>query len=191
MYLCVRGIQFNNADCYLRVCTKPGKSSLMYFCVRGIQFNNADCYLRACTKLGKSSVMYLYVRGIQFNNADCYLCVCTKPGKSSVMYLCVRGIQFNNADCYLRACTKPGKSSLMYLCVRGIVTKPVPSQECERSCTCVLGVSLPSLYQARNVSSHVFVCQGYRYQACTKPGKLAIMYKCVRGIDIVSSFYHF
>ena len=28
----------------------------------------------------------------------------------------------------------------MYLCVRGIVTKPVPIQESERSCICVLGV---------------------------------------------------
>jgi hypothetical protein len=61
----------------------------------------------------------------------------------------------------------------MYLCVRGIATKPVPSQERERSCICVLGVSsqeherssicvlgvsLPSLYQARNVQGHVFVC---------------------------------
>jgi hypothetical protein len=36
----------------------------------------------------------------------------------------------------------------MYLCVRGIVAKPVPSQESEMSYICVLGVSLPSLYQA-------------------------------------------
>ena len=40
----------------------------------------------------------------------------------------------------------------MYLCVRGI---NVPSQESERSCICVLGVSM---YQARKVSGHVFVC---------------------------------
>jgi hypothetical protein len=33
----------------------------------------------------------------------------------------------------------------------GIVTKPVPSQENDWSCICVLGVSLPSLYQARKV----------------------------------------
>ena len=33
----------------------------------------------------------------------------------------------------------------MYLCVRGIVTKPVPSQESERSCICVLGVSILNL----------------------------------------------
>jgi hypothetical protein len=30
----------------------------------------------------------------------------------------------------------------MYLCVRGIVTKPVPIQESERSCICVLGESV-------------------------------------------------
>jgi hypothetical protein len=55
----------------------------------------------------------------------------------------------------------------MYLCVRGIATKPVPSQEDERSCICVLEVSLPSLYQARKVRGHVFV--------------LEVMYLCVRG----------
>jgi hypothetical protein len=66
------------------------------------------------------------------------------------MYLCVRGIV-----------TKPvpsQESAVMYLYVRGIVNKPVPSQESEWSCICVLGVSLPSLYQARTVSGHVFVC---------------------------------
>jgi len=40
----------------------------------------------------------------------------------------------------------------MYLCVSGIVTKPVSSQESERSCICVLVVALPSLYQARKVN---------------------------------------
>jgi hypothetical protein len=35
----------------------------------------------------------------------------------------------------------------VYLCVRGIVTKPVPSQESEWSCICVLGV-FPGLVQA-------------------------------------------
>ena len=74
----------------------------------------------------------------------------------------------------------------MYMCVGGIVTKPAPSQESEWSCICVLGVSLPSLYQARKVSGHVYVCWGYqtrkvsghvyvrwgyRYQACAKPGR--------------------
>jgi hypothetical protein len=33
----------------------------------------------------------------------------------------------------------------MHVCVRGIVTKPVLSQESERSCMCVLGVSILSL----------------------------------------------
>ena len=78
----------------------------------------------------------------------------------------------------------------MYLCVKGIVTKPVSSQESERSCICVLWVSLPSLYQARKVRGHVFVCYGYRYLPCTKPGKWAIMYLCVKGIDC-ASFYDF
>jgi hypothetical protein len=41
---------------------------------------------------------------------------------------------------------------LMYLCVRGIVTKPVPSQERDRSCICVLGVLVLC------VRGHVFVC---------------------------------
>jgi hypothetical protein len=39
------------------------------------------------------------------------------------------------------------------------------------SCICVLGVSLPSLYQDRKVIGHVYVCWGYRYQAWTKTGK--------------------
>jgi hypothetical protein len=28
-------------------------------------------------------------------------------------------------------------------------------------------------------------------QCCTKPGKLAVMYMCVRGIDLVSFYYRF
>jgi hypothetical protein len=42
---------------------------------------------------------------------------------------------------YWSVCTKSGMWAVMYLCVRGIVTKPVPSQETERSCICVLDVS--------------------------------------------------
>ena len=87
---------------------------------------------------------------------------------------------------HYQACTKPGKWVVMYLCVRCIVTKPVPSQESEWSCICVLGVSLPSPYQAWKVSGHVSVCQGYRYQACTQPGKWVVMYLCVRGSDFAS-----
>ena len=44
----------------------------------------------------------------------------------------------------------------MYLCVR-LSEVPVSSQESERSCICVLGL-VKSLYQARKVSGHVFVC---------------------------------
>ena len=43
------------------------------------------------------------------------------------------------------------------MCARGIVTKPVPSQESDWSCICVLGVSIPNLYQARKGSGHVCV----------------------------------
>ena len=43
------------------------------------------------------------------------------------------------------------------MCFKGIVTKPVPSQESERSNICVLVVSLPSRYQARKVRGHIFV----------------------------------
>jgi hypothetical protein len=57
------------------------------------------------------------------------------------MFLCVRGIVVPSQESE-RSC----------FCVRGIV---VPSQESERSCFCVLGVSL---YQARKLSDHVFVC---------------------------------
>ena len=41
---------------------------------------------------------------------------------------------------------------MFFVCVRGI---GVPSQESKQSCIYVLGVSL---YQARRVGSHVFVC---------------------------------
>ena len=41
--------------------------------------------------------------------------------------------------------------------VLGLLILPVPSQESERSCICVLGL-LICLYQARRVSGHVFVC---------------------------------
>ena len=41
------------------------------------------------------------------------------------------------------------------------IVVPVPSQESVRSCICVLGVSFPSLYQARKVCGHVFVCYDY------------------------------
>ena len=51
----------------------------------------------------------------------------------------------------------------IFLCFKGIATKPVPSQESERSYICVLGVSLPSLN-------------------CTKPGTLDVIYLCFRGI---------
>ena len=44
----------------------------------------------------------------------------------------------------------------MYLRVR-VTEVPVSSQESEQSCICVLGL-LKCLYQARKVSSHVFVC---------------------------------
>ena len=40
------------------------------------------------------------------------------------------------------------------MCFKGIVTKPVPSQESERSYICVLGVSLPSQESER---SHICV----------------------------------
>ena len=40
----------------------------------------------------------------------------------------------------------------MYLCVRGI---NVPIQGSEQLCVCVLEVSM---YQTREVNSHVFVC---------------------------------
>ena len=68
---------------------------------------------------------------------------------------------FNPATFYCSYCTKPGKCAVMYFCVRGIVAKPAPSQESMRSCICVLGVSFPSLYQARKVCGHVLVCYDY------------------------------
>jgi hypothetical protein len=52
----------------------------------------------------------------------------------------------------------PSVSFNVYLTPLHFINVPVPSQESERSCICVLRVSLPSLYQARKVSGHVFVC---------------------------------
>ena len=57
----------------------------------------------------------------------------------------------------------------MYLCVRGIVTKPVPIQESDRSCICVLrvqesdrsGIYMLGVQESicvLGVTGHVFVC---------------------------------
>jgi hypothetical protein len=50
----------------------------------------------------------------------------------------------------------------MYLCVRGVdfIEVPVPRQESEQWCICVLEVSilLKCLYQGMQMSSRVFVC---------------------------------
>jgi hypothetical protein len=66
-------------------------------------------------------------------------------------------------DCSLPwiQCTNPGKWAVMYLCVRGI---NVSIQGSEQSCICVLEVSM---YQSREVSSHVFV---YKYMTAHFPG---------------------
>jgi predicted heme/steroid binding protein len=52
-----------------------------------------------------------------------------------------------------------GEGEVIHVCFRAIVTKPVPSQESERSYTgiCVLRVSVTSLCQARKVRGHIFV----------------------------------
>jgi hypothetical protein len=134
-YLSLRGL----TTVYWSACTKPGKWEVIYLCFRGI-----------VTKPGKWEVIYLCVRGIVTKPGKwevIYLCfsgIVTKPGKWEVIYLCVRGIV-----------TKPGKWEVIYLCFSGIVSKPVPSQESERSYICVLGLSLPSLYQARKVRGHI------------------------------------
>jgi hypothetical protein len=50
----------------------------------------------------------------------------------------------------------------MYLFARGVdfIEVPVPRQESEQPCICVLEMSsvLKCLYQGRKVNSHVFVC---------------------------------
>ena len=89
---------------------------------------------------------------------------------------------FNPATFYCSSCTKSGECAVMYLRVRGIATKPVPSQESEWSCICVLGISLPILYQARKVNGHAFVLGVSHCQAYTKPGEWAVMHLCVRDI---------
>ena len=64
------------------------------------------------------------------------------------MYLCVRVTEV--------PVSSQESEQVMYLCVR-VTEVPVSSQEREQSCICVLGL-LNCLYQARKVSSHVFVC---------------------------------
>ena len=162
MYLCVCGHVF---VCQLScICVL----AVMYLCVSGNAF---VCQLSCICVL---ALMYLcaschvFVLGVSFRLFQRFLGVslpslCQARKVSGHVFVCQRY--------RYHACTKPGKCEVMYLCAMGIVKKPVPSQESVRSCICVLGVSLPSLYQARKVSGHVFVCQGYRDQACTKPGK--------------------
>jgi hypothetical protein len=72
--------------------------------------------------------------------------------------LCVRGIVTKPVPCQEDERSYICVLEVIYLCVRGIVTKSVPSQEDERSCICVLDVLLPSLYQARKMRGHVYVC---------------------------------
>jgi hypothetical protein len=45
----------------------------------------------------------------------------------------------------------------MYVCVRGIVTKPVPSQEDERSCICVRGIATKPVPSQEEEMSYICV----------------------------------
>ena len=55
-----------------------------------------------------------------------------------------------------------------------LIETAVPIQESERSCICVLGVSI------RKVSGHVFVCWGESERSCIYVLERAVMYLCVR-----------
>ena len=71
------------------------------------------------------------------------------------------------------------------MCFRGIVTKPVPSQESKRSYICVLGLSLPSRYQARKVRGIYLCFRGI----VTKPvpsQESERSYICVLGVSLPS-----
>jgi hypothetical protein len=68
----------------------------------------------------------------------------------------------------------------MYLC-QLFIEAPVPSQESEWSCIYV-NLLLKHLYQARKVSSHVFMSTFY-WSTCTKSGKWVVMYLCQLFIE--------
>jgi hypothetical protein len=81
---------------------------------------------------------------------------------------------------YWSTCTKPWKWVVMYLC-QLFIEAPVPSQESEWSCIYV-NLLLKHLYQARKVSSHVFMSTFY-WSTCTKSGKWVVMYLCQLFIE--------
>ena len=85
-------------------------------------------------KTGMLVAMFLCVRGSIFVFMDLY-----KTGMLVAMFLCVRGSIFVFMDLY-----KTGMLVAMFLCVRGFDL-------------CIYGP-----VQDRNVSGHVFVCQGDR-----------------------------
>ena len=135
--ICVLGYRYQTRKVsgHVFVCkgivTRPGKWVVMYLCIR--------ISLPSLYQARKVSGHSICVLGYRYE-------ACTKPRKCVVMYLCVR-ISLPDQEsewsciCVLeyryQACTKPGKWVVVYLCIR---------------------VSLPSLYQARKVGSHVFVC---------------------------------
>ena len=73
----------------------------------------------------------------------------------------------------------------MYMCFRDINEVCIPGQESERSCVCLLGISVKCVYQARRGGSHIYMFYGYQSSVYTRPGEGAVMYICFRDINRV------
>ena len=54
----------------------------------------------------------------------------------------------------------------MYMCFKDINQVCIPGQESERSCICVLGISIKCVSQARRGGGHVYVFQGNQFGLC-------------------------
>jgi hypothetical protein len=73
----------------------------------------------------------------------------------------------------------------MYMCFRDINEVCIPGQKSERSCVCLLGISVKCVYQARRGGSHIYMFYGYQSSVYTRPGEGAVMYMCFRDINQV------
>ena len=74
----------------------------------------------------------------------------------------------------------------MYMCFRDINEVCIPGQKSERSCVCLLGISVKCVYQARRGGSHIYMFYGYQSSVYTRPGEGAVMYMCFREINLAS-----
>ena len=72
----------------------------------------------------------------------------------------------------------------MYMCFRDINEVCIPGQESERSCVCLLGISVKCVYQARRGGSHIYICFMDINQVCIPGQERGRSCICVLGISI-------